>query len=63
MGEIWKGRFSTEPFLRVGSRRRIMFAETGRHIPFTTENYAFVDRFGRATVSWSRTFESRRTLV
>jgi len=28
-----------------------MFPETGRHIPFTIENYAFVDRFGRETVS------------
>jgi len=38
-----------------------MFPETGRLIPFTIENYAFVDRFGRETVSWIRTFESRRT--
>jgi hypothetical protein len=33
---------------------------TGRNIPFTIENYAFVDQFGRETVSWIRTFESRR---
>ena len=46
MDEIWKGRLYTEPFLRVGSWRRIMFPETGRDIPFTIENYAFVDRFG-----------------
>ena len=61
MDEVWKGRFYTEPFLRLGSRRRIMFSETGRNIPFTIENYAFVDRFGRETVSWIRTFQSRRT--
>ena len=61
MDEIWKGRFYTEPFLRVGSWRRIMFPETGRNIPFTIENYAFVDQFGRETVSWIRTFQSRRT--
>ena len=60
MDEIWKGRFYTEPFLRIGSWRRIMFPETGRDIPFRIENYAFVDRFGRETVSWIRTFESRR---
>jgi PAS domain S-box-containing protein len=59
MEEIWKGRFYTEPFLRVGSWRRIMFPETGRHIPFTIENYAFVDQYRRETVSWIRTFESR----
>jgi len=61
MEEIWKGRFYTEPFLRIGSWRAIMFPETGRNVPFTIENYAFVDRFGRETVSWIRTFESRRT--
>jgi hypothetical protein len=61
MDEIWKGRFYTEPFLYVGTWRRIMFPETGRNIPFTIENYAFIDRFGRETVSWVRTFESRRT--
>ena len=61
MDEIWKGRFYTEPFLHVGTWRRIMFPETGRNIPFTIENYAFVDQFGRETVSWIRTFESRRT--
>ena len=61
MDEIWKGRFYTVPFLYVGTWRRIMFPETGRNIPFTIENYAFVDTFGRETVSWIRTFESRRT--
>ena len=61
MDEIWKGRYYTEPFLRIGAWRQIMFPETGRDIPFTIENYAFVDRFGRETVSWIRTFESRRT--
>ena len=60
MEEVWKGRFYTEPFLRLGTWRRIMFPETGRDIPFTIENYAFIDRFGRETVSWIRTFGSRR---
>ena len=60
MDEIWKGSFFTNPFLRAGSWRRIMFPETGRNVPFTIENYAFVDRFGRETVSWIRTFELRR---
>jgi len=61
MEEVWKGRLYTEPFLRVGSWRRIMFPETGRNIPFTIENYALVDQFGRETVTWIRTFASRRT--
>lgn len=61
MEEIWKGRFYTVPFLHVGTWRRIMFPETGRNIPFTIENYPFVDKFGRETVAWIRTFESHRT--
>lgn len=35
--------------------------EPGRNIPFTIENYAFVDQSGRETVSWIRIFKSRRT--
>ncbi len=61
MDEVWRGRLYTLPFLYVGTWRRIMFPETGRNIPFTIENYAFIDDFGRETVSWLRTFESRRT--
>jgi hypothetical protein len=61
MEEIWRGRLYTLPFLYVGTWRRIMFPETGRNVPFTIENYAFVDQFGRETVTWLRTFESRRT--
>jgi hypothetical protein len=60
MDEVWKGRFYTEPFLKVGTWRRIMFPETGANVPFTIENYAFVDDFGRETVSWVRTFESTK---
>lgn len=60
MDEIWRGRIYTLPFLYVGTWRRIMFPETGRNIRFTIENYAFIDQFGRETVSWIRTFQSRR---
>lgn len=60
MDEIWRGRFYTLPFLYVGTWRRIMFPEVGRNIPFTVENYAFKDSFGRETVTWIRTFDSAR---
>jgi hypothetical protein len=60
MEEVWRGPLYTLPFLYVGTWRRIMFPEVGRDIPFTIENYAFVDTFGRETVSWIRTFESTR---
>lgn len=60
MDEVWRGPFWTLPFLHVGSWRRILFPEHGRDIPFTIENYAFLDSFGRETVSWVRSFETRR---
>jgi hypothetical protein len=60
MDHVWHGRAYTLPFLYLGAWRRIMFPEQGRNIPFTIENYAYVDRFGRETVTWIRTFETRR---
>lgn len=56
MERIWHGRFYTLPFLCLGSWRRIMFPDRGSDVPFTIENYAYVDRFGRETVTWIRTF-------
>ena len=52
MDEIWRGPFYTVPFLYVGTWRRIMFPEYGKNIPFTIENYAYRDSFGRETVTW-----------
>ena len=60
MQQVWHGPPYTLPFLYIGTWRRIMFPETGRDIPFTIENYAFIDDFGRETVTWLRTFESSR---
>lgn len=60
MDRVWHGRFYTLPFLYVGTWRRIMFPEYGQNIPFTIENYAYVDPFGRETVTWLRTFQTRR---
>jgi hypothetical protein len=56
MEDVWLGRPYTLPFLAIGSWRRIMFPTRGRNVPFTIENYAYVDSFGRETVSWIRTF-------
>jgi hypothetical protein len=60
MDELWHGRFYTLPFLYLGAWRRIMFPEQGVNIPFTIQNYAYRDRFGRETVTWVRTFQTRR---
>jgi hypothetical protein len=56
MDEIWHGALYTLPFLYVGSWRRIMFPERGRAVPFTIRNYAYVDQYGRETVTWIRNF-------
>ena len=60
MQEIWHGPFYTLPFLYVGTWRRIMFPESGRHVPFQIHNYAYVDSLGRETVTWVRTFRGHR---
>lgn len=59
MEKVWHGAFYTMPFLYVGSWRRIMFPEQGQAIPFMIRNYAYVDEYGRETVTWIRNFETR----
>lgn len=56
MDEVWRGPWWTLPFLLLGSARRVLFPSRGRRIPFTIANYAYVDRFGRETVTWARRF-------
>lgn len=56
MDEIWRGRPYTLPFLCLGMWRRIMFPSSGLDVPFTVENYFYVDSLGRETVTWIRTF-------
>lgn len=56
MDEVWHGRWYVVPFLLIGSLRRILFPETGTEIPFEIRNYAYLDRFGRETVTWKRSF-------
>lgn len=56
MHKVWHGKFYTLPFLCVGTWRNIMFPHQGKDIPFTIENYAYVDQFGRETVTWIRKF-------
>ncbi|HEX6700598.1 MAG TPA: DUF4166 domain-containing protein [Gaiellaceae bacterium] len=62
MEELWRGPAFTLPFLVLGTWRRIMFPERGHDVPFRIENYAYVDRFGRETVTWARTFELPRRM-
>lgn len=60
MERIWHGAAYTLPFLYFGTWRRIMFPERGENVPFTIRNYAYVDEHGRETVTWIRTFGTRK---
>lgn len=57
MERVWHGPWWTVPFLLLGSWRNLMFPEAGENVPFTIRNYAYVDAFGRETVTWVRQFE------
>lgn len=59
MDRVWHGPAYTLPFLYLATWRRIMFPEQGEDVPFTIENYAYADGFGRETVTWVRTFDAR----
>ncbi len=59
MDRIWRGNALTVPALALGTARAILFPEQGRDIGFTIENYAYLDRYGRETLSFNRTFEVR----
>lgn len=56
MERVWHGPFYTQPFLRVGVARHIMFPDAGQNVPFRIENYAYLDPLGRETVTWIRRF-------
>jgi hypothetical protein len=57
MSEVRRGPWWTLPFLAIGTLRNIMFPEQGRDIPFQIDNYAYLDGFGRETVSFVRTMD------
>ncbi len=59
MQTMWYNKLAAMP-LYLGSLRHIMFPQGGRQIPFTIENYAYRDRFGRETVTWVRKFQFAR---
>jgi hypothetical protein len=61
MDDVWHGRVYTLPFLYLGAWRNIMFPESGQNVPFQIENWAYADSLGRETVTWLRTFHTKRT--
>jgi hypothetical protein len=59
MDEVWRGPWWTLPFLLLGSSRRVLFPSRGTNVPFTVSNYAYVDGFGRETITWARRFKMK----
>lgn len=57
--EVRRGAWWTVPFLKFGAVRNILFPDAGTNVPFTIENYPYVDSFGRPTVTFGRTLEIR----
>jgi hypothetical protein len=57
MAEVRRGPWWTVPFLTLGTWRHILFPENARDVPFTIENFAYLDGYGRETVTFVRTFE------
>lgn len=44
------------PFLKVGVRRKLVFPESGRNIPFTIVNSSFISVKGEQQIHWERKF-------
>ncbi|MFD0710842.1 DUF4166 domain-containing protein [Paenibacillus sp. GCM10027626] len=58
---IWFSKLAALP-LMLGTKRHIMFPNGGKHIPFSIDNFAYRDQYGRETVTWNRTFKFPRKL-
>lgn len=56
MSEIRRGPWWTVPFLQIGRLRNILVPDVGTDVPFTIENYPYVDPFGRETVTFVREY-------
>jgi hypothetical protein len=56
MTSIRRGPWWTVPFLWVGRIRNILVPIQGTDVPFTVENYPYVDPLGRETVTFVRTY-------
>ncbi|QOR71752.1 DUF4166 domain-containing protein [Ruania alkalisoli] len=57
MWEIRRGPWWTVPFLQIGRLRNILVPDVGTLVPFTVENYPYLDPYGRETVTVVREYE------
>jgi len=56
MTEIRRGPWWTVPFLQIGRLRNILVPDVGTDVPFTIENFPYLDPFGRETVTFVREY-------
>ena len=59
MSRVRRGPWWTVPFLHIGKIRNILIPDTGSNVPFTIENYPYVDPFGRETITFVREYRVR----
>lgn len=60
MSRIRRGPWWVVPFLHIGKLRNILIPDVGTDVPFTIENYPYVDPFGRETVTFVRQYQVRK---
>ncbi|MBT2498340.1 DUF4166 domain-containing protein [Agromyces sp. ISL-38] len=56
MTSIRRGPWWTVPFLQFGRLRNILIPDVGDDVPFTIENHAYLDPFGRETITFVREY-------
>ncbi|MBM7502888.1 DUF4166 domain-containing protein [Agromyces aurantiacus] len=54
MSEIRRGPWWTVPFLHLGRLRNVLIPYIGTDVPFTIENYPYLDPLGRETITFVR---------
>lgn len=61
MSRIQREPWWVVPFLYIGRIRNILITDQGTDVPFTVENYPYLDPFGRETVTFVREYRICRT--
>jgi hypothetical protein len=59
MSRIRRGPWWVVPFLQIGKLRNILIPDVGENVPFTIENFPYLDPFGRETVTFVREYRVR----
>ena len=60
MSRVRRGPWWVVPFLHIGKLRNILIPDVGENIPFTIENFPYLDPLGRETVTFVREYQVRR---